>query len=377
MTKIEWHKEFSPAETPTFAELPPIADSEPQWRIYQMSAQGNRFARGNNFTQGNRFLIIEEPENAKPFAPAQQQILAIAAWDKGWDQLLTTKSDPTGRALAMKVWNRDSSRAENCGNGALCLAALHMFRAQETNEALGVLHLTVSIASNSPLQTDCSVAPIANSRSESVVSRIAANAIKHELLAPNSPDLALIRSMIEGVHSAARVHYGNPHLVLFLDDSARPEKEALQGKELEQRLRASGIAFYRDGVNISFAQINRDENAIRELGRNIRQRIDLQVWERGAGLTDACGSGAAAVLYAACQQNLVADGLVPDGHMEIFNKSHIALKPLALEIDRFREIPWDMNAFRGVRGASGDFYLIGNALIEKAGVLHLEKDNAA
>ena len=361
MRELQWNQGFPRDQCPTLVWNPPHLISSQEWHIYQMSALGNRF------------LIIEE-ESVKPFAPAQQQILAIAAWDKGWDQLLTYKTDTEiEKQLVAKVWNRDGSRAENCGNGVRCLAALHMWHERANNRPFEKSSLTIIIPGNPSLKTNCEVSPIANSNNASVVSHIAKDSLDHKLIAHNSPEIVLIKSTIEGVVSAARVRYGNPHLVLFLADSARPEKEALKGKELEKQLRTSDIPFYRDGINISFAQINDNEKAHWQLGPNVRERIDLQVWERGVGLTDSCGSGAVAVFFAACEQKLVARDFVRTKNGVAFSAPHIALKPLALEIGFSHSLSCDMNTFRGALGEDGDFYLAGDTGIERAGVLHLDR----
>ena len=81
------------------------------------------------------------------------------------------------------------------------------------------------------------------------------------------------------------VSMGNPHVVFFVSDiDAAPVETA--GPAVERH------ALFPEGVNVGFAQV---------MGRD---RIRLRVWERGAGLTRACGTGACAALVAAARRDL-------------------------------------------------------------------------
>ena len=78
---------------------------------------------------------------------------------------------------------------------------------------------------------------------------------------------------------------GNPHVVFFVDDlAAAPVREA--GPAVERH------PLFPEHVNVGFAQVK------------ARDRIALKVWERGAGLTQACGTGACAALVAAARRDL-------------------------------------------------------------------------
>lgn len=87
-----------------------------------------------------------------------------------------------------------------------------------------------------------------------------------------------------GAREAATASIGNPHLVLLVDDTA-PIDPAVDGPQLESD--------YPGGINVHF---------VRVLGAD---HIELKVWERGAGVTDACGSGASVAAAVAEQWGLV------------------------------------------------------------------------
>ena len=87
------------------------------------------------------------------------------------------------------------------------------------------------------------------------------------------------------LQSPVCVNVGNPHAVFFVEDADDVDLASL-GPELEHH------ALFPDRVNISAAQINPDH-------------IRLRVWERGAGITPACGTAACATLVAAVRRELI------------------------------------------------------------------------
>lgn len=382
MSQLVWHKAFAPGESPTFTDLPPLPDSDAHWRVYQMSGLGNRF------------LIMEEnrdeyqadgtEKKGRRFAPTRRQISELAALDKGWHQLLTTQTEPLGRTFTMKVWNRDGSSAQNCGNGMRCLAALHMLRSQEVQRMEGSTKLTIALAGSASIAMDCSVSPIENTRSLSIMTRIENDMLTYEPVLKESAEYALLADRVDSLQSAVRVRYGNPHLVLFLSKRTDLARAAQAGEALEKRLRQRGGAFYGDGINISFVQVHRHPKIIAEIGERASARIDMQTWERGAGLTPSCGSGAVAVLYAAIRQGLASVKSIASPAFfadkitkEIFDERYIIMKPIGLEVSFIKGWLWDRNAFRVMRISKGDFYLAGSAQIEKAGMLTLGTRHAA
>ena len=87
------------------------------------------------------------------------------------------------------------------------------------------------------------------------------------------------------LHTPGCVSMGNPHVVFFVEDAeTAPVREV--GPMIEHH------RLFPEGVNVGFAQIK------------ARDRIRLKVWERGAGLTKACGTGACAALVAASRRGL-------------------------------------------------------------------------
>jgi diaminopimelate epimerase len=168
----------------------------------------------------------------------------------------------------MRIHNSDGSEAGACGNATRCVAALlHA-------ESGGDCYVIQTISGLLP-------ATIAGG---TVTVDMGPPGLRWRDI-PLAYEADTYALPIEG--SPAALSMGNPHATLFVDDIDRAPVGTL-GPALERH------DIFPDGANIGFAQI---------LGEH---RIRLRVWERGAGLTRACGSGACAALVNAARRNLTA-----------------------------------------------------------------------
>ena len=227
---------------------------------------------------GNDFVIIDSRgRGAVMNAP-----LARAIGDRhrgvGYDQLAELRDGGDGADLALDFWNADGSRAGACGNATRCVADLVMRESGRERLAIrtgrGLLlaqrHAGGQIWVNmGPPLLDWQGVPLAE---------------------PADTDAL----PIEG--SPAAVGMGNPHCVFFVDD-AEAVALAERGKAIEHH------PLFPQSTNVEFVSV---------LGPD---RLRMRVWERGTGITLACGSGACAVAVAAHrrglagqQMTLVADG---------------------------------------------------------------------
>jgi diaminopimelate epimerase len=221
---------------------------------------------------GNDFVVVEA--RSAPFEPSADQVreLGDRAHGVGFDQLIVL--EPTANADARaRFWNSDGEEIAACGNGTRCIGWLMMQASGQDAVSIetkaGVLHARragerlVSVDMGAP-GLDWREIPLAEEQDTLL------------LQVPLHP-------AIEG--PATCVSMGNPHVVFFL-----PEIE-------EAFVRSVGPVVERhplfpEGVNVGFAQVID------------RGRIRLKVWERGAGLTQACGTGACAALVAAVRRDL-------------------------------------------------------------------------
>jgi diaminopimelate epimerase len=224
---------------------------------------------------GNDFVVVDT--GAGPFAPSQAEARAIAdrSLGIGCDQIIAL--EPSRRAHAfMRVWNADGGEVGACGNGARCAGWL-VLEATGSDEiqletAAGVLdvtrvgHLRVSVDMGPP-HLDWRDIPLASPM----------DTLEVDLeVAPGWP-------------RPCCVSMGNPHVVFFVPDAEAAPATSI-GPLIEHH------PLFPDRVNVGFAQIKAPD------------LIRLRVWERGAGLTQACGTGACAALVAAYRRGLANNG---------------------------------------------------------------------
>ena len=224
---------------------------------------------------GNDFVVVEA--RSAPFAPTPEEVRAIADRKTGigCDQLISIEPSATADAR-VRFWNSDGEEVGACGNGSRCVGWLLMEAAgtdQAVMETLG-----------GPLQ--------AHRVGDKLVSvdmgtpRLAWDQIPlSEEMDTTGIELQVGPIDAPHLHTPGCVNMGNPHVVFFVADAeVAPVREA--GSMIEHHM------LFPEGVNVGFAQIK------------ARDRIRLRVWERGAGLTKACGTGACAALVAAARRKL-------------------------------------------------------------------------
>ncbi len=224
---------------------------------------------------GNDFVVVEA--RSAPFRPVADEARAIAdrAAGIGCDQLIAI--EPSTRADAfMRIWNADGGEVEACGNAARCVGWLLMQasgRDQASIEtAAGLLSAVradgdqITIDMGEP-GLDWTQIPLA------------------EEMDTRNIELQVGPIDAPALHTPGCVSMGNPHVVFFVPDvDAAPVREV--GPMIEHH------HLFPERTNVGFAQIVS------------RERIRLRVWERGAGETKACGTGACAALVAAVRRNL-------------------------------------------------------------------------
>jgi diaminopimelate epimerase len=234
---------------------------------------------------GNDFVIMDRRSGKLSLSPAQIQRIADRRRGVGCDQLLLL--EPSSKAdVFMRVHNPDGSESGACGNGTRCVARLMMEQHGTTRARIettaGVLTVTAGVQGYTV---------------DMGVPRLGWDEIP--LARPmDTLTLELAAGPLEG---PAAVSLGNPHAVFFVDDAEAVPLEQL-GPELEHH------ELFPQRANIGVAEV-RDARTIR-----------LRVWERGAGLTPACGSAACAALVAAVRRELserAADVLLDGGRLRI------------------------------------------------------------
>jgi diaminopimelate epimerase len=245
---------------------------------------------------GNDFVVVDARRAPFPLDDELARAIAERRTGIGCDQVITLEaSRRAGTDLFVRFRNADGAEAGACGNGTRCVAALVM-------EESGRERLTVETVSG---VLEARRAPGGQVTVDMGEARLDWRDIP--LAKPQDTlrvDLAL-GPLVEPVCTGM----GNPHATFFVPDLAAVDVERL-GPELEFH------PLFPERANIGVAQVLSSD------------RLRLRVWERGAGLTRACGTGACAALVAAARRGLtgrraevIVDGGVrtiewlPNGHV--------------------------------------------------------------
>lgn len=279
---------------------------------------------------GNDFILIDNRNSEEPLVSAER---AVAMCDRhrgiGGDGVIfllppgaveveESATGKTGIDASMRIFNSDGSEPEMCGNGIRCLAKF-MDNLTSSEEATirsdngnasnnGTLEnervyniatlagiIRPKMMSNGDVRVDMG-APILEP--SLVPTTLAANA-------QSGSSSAVVNATINtsiGDMGVTCVSMGNPHCIIFVDSLDSIPFDSL-GPELE-----SNVALFPAKTNVEFIEVVRDDY------------VKMRVWERGAGPTQACGTGACATVVAAVLEGRTKEQctvLLPGGELHI------------------------------------------------------------
>jgi diaminopimelate epimerase len=256
---------------------------------------------------GNDFVVLDQRRDPVPIRAAAARALADRHTGIGCDQLLLLEPPRDPRAqVFMRILNPDGSEAEACGNGTRCVAVL---LAAETGA--------------SDLRIETVAGLLAATIDEARVATVDMGMPRFDWR-----DIPLARKL-DTLHVDLRrgplsdpvcTNMGNPHATFFVDDA-----EAIDLAELGPLLEHD--ALFPERANIGIATVLD------------RQTIRFRVWERGVGITRACGSGACAALVAAHRRGLTGERarvILDGGDLEIAwpDRGHVLMSgPTALSFE--------------------------------------------
>lgn len=170
----------------------------------------------------------------------------------------------------MRIYNADGSEAKMCGNGIRCVGK-YVYEKGYTNKR------------NLSIETLSGIRFLKLTTMGKTVKSVTVSMGKAEVQKP-------VMLMIEGEKIICTpVSVGNPHAVIFVKDVKKVPLDFL-GPRIEKH------SYFPDGVNVEFAE-QVTENVLR-----------MRVWERGSGITMACGTGACAAAVAAVEKGMCASG---------------------------------------------------------------------
>ena len=221
---------------------------------------------------GNDFVVLDARGGAIALAPAEVRAIADRRTGVGCDQLITI--EPSAEADAfMRIHNADGGEVAACGNGTRCVAELLM---AETDRDRVVIETNAGFLNCRAVESGLVRVDMGPARLE----------WREIPLAREMDTLHLELALEPGLADPVAVNIGNPHVVFFVADAAAVDL-ARVGPALEHH------ALFPERTNVSVATL-RDNGQIR-----------LRVWERGVGVTRACGTAACATLVAASRRQLV------------------------------------------------------------------------
>lgn len=262
---------------------------------------------------GNEICVLDARDDQMPLTPEIVIALANPKNGIGFDQLMVLERPKNPMAdVYTSIWNADGSQVNACGNGARCVAWYLMRDTGQSHIVIetGAGLLGASRAGDNAISVDMGE-PGLDWTQIPMSERMDTLRIELQVGPLDDPIM----------HGPGCVSMGNPHVVFFVQDAECAPVEKV-GPMIEHH------PLFPEGVNVGFAEIV------------TRDHIRLRVWERGAGLTKACGTGACAALVAAVRRrktNRIARVQVDGGDMTIewrASDNHVIMTgPVELEAE--------------------------------------------
>jgi diaminopimelate epimerase len=229
---------------------------------------------------GNDFVVIDARVDAVAMTEARARAIANRQTGIGCDQLIVLEPSASADAK-MRTWNADGSEVEICGNATRAVALL--LGKSATLETIGG---PISVTP----RVDCVTVDMGEPHFEWDAIPLA-----------YAMDTSALPVGWETLENPAAVNVGNPHVIFFVNDSADIDLARL-GPIIEND------PLFPDRINVNVATITGPS------------ALTLRVWERGAGLTRACGTGACALAVVAIRSKRVASPVtvsLPGGDLTI------------------------------------------------------------
>jgi diaminopimelate epimerase len=300
------------------SDIRPLNRIVPAEFTQHMSPLANRrYLKMNGL--GNEIVVVDLRGTAAQIRPEEARAVASNVQSR-FDQLMAIRDTAAPCADAyLEIYNTDGSLSGSCGNGTRCVAWAMLDDPVMARPAIGggsdlLLETQAGLITASRVSGEVFTVDMG-------VPRLAWNEIP---LAEPFQDTRCIELQIGPIdapvlHSPAVVSMGNPHAIFWVDDPDSYDLARI-GPLLENH------PLFPERANISLAQVKAPDHLV------------LRVWERGAGLTRACGSAACAALVAAVRNRLAerrATVTLPGGDLTIEwreSDSHVLMTgPVELE----------------------------------------------
>lgn len=225
---------------------------------------------------GNDFVVFDARQGLLSLSAEQLQQLASRGnpATRGCDQVIVMERPRAGDAdVFMRIFNADGSEVDACGNATRCIAWLLMREAGRDRILV---------------QTHAGILHCSKGGMEQITVDMGEPRFTWEEIPLSGPcnDTLRLDLGVEGLPDAASVGMGNPHVIFFTTDEKMLQRIEQIGPQLQHHL-----LFKKHGVNVTIAHAKGAEIACR-------------VFERGVGITQACGTAACASVVAAVKRGL-------------------------------------------------------------------------
>jgi diaminopimelate epimerase len=240
---------------------------------------------------GNDFAVFDARNQTLALDAATARALADRRFGVGCDQVIVIERATNGADAFMRIYNSDGGEVESCGNAARCIAGLLL----SENGAQDIKLST----------TGGALVCKSDGTNVSIDMGVPKFAWRDIPMARETDTLSfpidVAGSDFYPLKIATAVNVGNPHVVLFADNAEKAPVAEL-GPKIEMH------PLFPERTNVEFVTlIDKD-------------RLRMRVWERGVGITMACGTGACAAMVAAYRRGLVghkADVVLDGGSLTL------------------------------------------------------------
>jgi len=222
---------------------------------------------------GNDFILIDNRHSSEPVITAEQAVeMCDRHFGIGADGVIFALPAQNGTDYTMRIFNSDGSEPEMCGNGIRCLAKFIADLEGSDAKTEYRIHTGAGVIITE-LRSDGQV------KVDMGVPRLLAAEIPTTLAAPDAKVIDVPIEVADKSWSVTCVSMGNPHCITFVEDVSAIALETV-GPQFEHH------QAFPQRTNTEFIQVIR------------RDYVKMRVWERGAGVTLACGTGACAAVVA-------------------------------------------------------------------------------
>ena len=258
---------------------------------YKVFMHEFKFVKMNGL--GNDFVVIDQRVSEFDLSEEQIKLICNRTDGVGCDQLIMIRKSQDNSDPLIKFFNSDGSEIDACGNGSRCVANFLMKETKSEKINLTTRERTIACEKIDDVTVSVNMGKPKFKWNEIPLTKD----VDPEDINFSIRDLTLKKPFL--------VNIGNPHIIFFDDEIEKYDVESF-GSLIEND------NLFPEKINVSFAKLKSDNHIV------------LNVWERGAGKTNACGTAACATAVAGVETGLIKNKVtvtLPGGDLEIYYKS--------------------------------------------------------